>query len=121
MVDPDARALEVVTGGDVRRTLSDHEVEPGRARDAVAFADGDLVGGLKRGIEMLAEHARPPDPARRHGVHVRCAVVEAARRSRPRPASGGPAPWSRGRRGQASASLACAASARATSARPSRT
>ena len=25
-----------------------------------AFAEGDLVGGLKRGISMLAEHARAP-------------------------------------------------------------
>ena len=25
------------------------------------FAEGDLVGGLKRGIEMLAEHARAPE------------------------------------------------------------
>ena len=26
----------------------------------VAHAEGDLVGGLRRGIQMLAEHARAP-------------------------------------------------------------
>ena len=66
MVDPDARALEIVTGGYVRRTLSDHEVELAALEMQTAFAAGDLVGGLKRGIEMLAEHARPAEhPARR--------------------------------------------------------
>ena len=34
MVDPAARLIEVVTGSDVRRVLSDQEVAPRRARDA---------------------------------------------------------------------------------------
>ena len=59
MVDPDARALEIVTGGYVRRTLSDREVELAALEMQSAFAAGDLVGGLQRGIEMLSEHARP--------------------------------------------------------------
>ena len=59
MVDPGARALEIVTGGYVRRTLSDREVELAALEMQSAFAEGDLVGGLKRGIAMLAEHARP--------------------------------------------------------------
>ena len=59
MVDPDARALEIVTGGYVRRTLSDREVELAALEMQSDFAAGDLVGGLKRGIEMLSEHARP--------------------------------------------------------------
>jgi hypothetical protein len=59
MVDPIARALEIVTGGDVRRTLSDKEVELTAAQMQSLFAEGDLVGGLRRGISMLAEHARP--------------------------------------------------------------
>lgn len=61
MVDPAARALEIVTGGYVRRTLSDTEVELAALQMQSAFAEGDLVGGLKRGITMLAEHARPQD------------------------------------------------------------
>ena len=60
MVDPDARALEVVTGSEVRRTLRDQEVELAVAAMQSLFAAGDLVGGLRRGIQMLAEHARAP-------------------------------------------------------------
>jgi uncharacterized membrane protein YgcG len=59
LVDPDARALEIVTGGYVRRTLSDKEVELTALQMQTSFAQGDLVGGIKRGIAMLAEHARP--------------------------------------------------------------
>lgn len=61
MVDPTARALEVVTGGYVRRTLSDSEVELAILAMQTDFATGDLVGGLKRGIGFLADHARPPE------------------------------------------------------------
>jgi uncharacterized membrane protein YgcG len=60
MVDPDARALEVVTGMEVRRTLRDQQVELAVATMQSLFAAGDLVGGLRRGIQMLAEHARAP-------------------------------------------------------------
>jgi uncharacterized membrane protein YgcG len=59
MVDPRARALEIVTGGYVRRTLTDKEVELTALHMQSSFTEGDLVGGLKRGIAMLAEHARP--------------------------------------------------------------
>jgi uncharacterized membrane protein YgcG len=60
MVDPDQRALEIVTGGYVRRTLSDNEVELAALAMQTDFAAGDLVGGLKRGIHLLADHARSP-------------------------------------------------------------
>jgi uncharacterized membrane protein YgcG len=60
MVDPDARALEVVTGSEVRRTLRDQQVELAVAGMQSLFAAGDLVGGLRRGVQMLAEHARAP-------------------------------------------------------------
>lgn len=60
MVDPAARVLEVVTGGYARRNLSDQEVELVVLEMQSVFAEGDLVGGLKRGITMLAEHARAP-------------------------------------------------------------
>lgn len=60
MVDPARRAVEVVTGAEVRRHLSDGEVEIAVLHMQSAFAEGDLVGGLKRGVAMLAEHARPP-------------------------------------------------------------
>ncbi|NYD42586.1 DUF5130 family protein [Nocardioides panaciterrulae] len=60
MVDPSAHALEVVTGGLVRRNVTDSEVELVILEMGTRFAEGDLVGGLKRGIEMLAEHAKAP-------------------------------------------------------------
>lgn len=60
MVDPTARALEIVTGGWVRRHLTDKQVELVAVTMQSAFAEGDLLGGLRRGITMLAEHARAP-------------------------------------------------------------
>jgi hypothetical protein len=59
MVDPTARVIEVVTGAEVRRHLSDREVELAILAMQTDFAGDDFVGGLKRGISMLAEHARP--------------------------------------------------------------
>ncbi|WP_205475005.1 DUF5130 family protein [Nocardioides sp. SYSU D00038] len=61
MVDPTARLVEVVTGGWVRRTLRDQQVEQAVAAMQGQFAEGDLAGGLKRGITMLAEQARAPE------------------------------------------------------------
>ena len=58
MVDPGARAIEVVTGAHVRRTLTDSEVELAVIAMQTAFAEGDLVGGLRRGVALLADHAR---------------------------------------------------------------
>lgn len=59
MLDPQAKALEVVTGRRVRERLSDQEVELATVGMRSDFAAGDLAGGLCRGIGMLAEHARP--------------------------------------------------------------
>ena len=58
MVDPGTRVIEVVTGDVVRRTLSDGEVDHAILQMSSAFAEGDLVHGLTRGIAQLAEHAR---------------------------------------------------------------
>jgi uncharacterized membrane protein YgcG len=66
MVDPTIRAIEVVTGTDVRRHLTDGEVELAVLHMKSAFAEGDLVGGLKRGICMLADHARAPNTLHAH-------------------------------------------------------
>lgn len=60
LVDPEARAVEVVTGSQVRRTLRDPQVELAVAQMQTLFAQGELVPGLRRGIQMLAEHARAP-------------------------------------------------------------
>ncbi len=66
MVDPSARAVEVVTGAHVRRTLSDSEVELAIIAMQTAFAEGDLVGGLRRGLALLADHARSPQTLHAH-------------------------------------------------------
>jgi len=58
MVDPTSRAIEVVTGDVVRRTLTDSEVDHAILQMSSAFAEGDLVPGLTRGIAQLAEHCR---------------------------------------------------------------
>ncbi|WP_110181835.1 DUF5130 family protein [Nocardioides solisilvae] len=60
VVDPTARLLEVVTGAHVRRQLTDEEVALAVVAMQSAFAEGDEVGGLKRGITLLAEHAVGP-------------------------------------------------------------
>lgn len=60
MVDPERHVVEVVTGGWVRRTLRDQQSELAVAAMQSAFASGDLAGGLRRGITMLAAHARAP-------------------------------------------------------------
>ncbi|NPC97751.1 DUF5130 family protein [Nocardioides sp. zg-DK7169] len=60
MVDPQRRVLEIVTGGWVRRTLSDAEVELAALSMQRAFAADELADGLRAGIALLAEHARSP-------------------------------------------------------------
>jgi uncharacterized membrane protein YgcG len=58
MVDPGRRVVEIVTGGHVRRTLTDSEVVLAVEEMKSCFAEGDLAGGLIRGITLLGEHAR---------------------------------------------------------------
>ncbi|GAA1971937.1 hypothetical protein GCM10009798_36280 [Nocardioides panacihumi] len=56
VVDPERRLLEIVTGGWVRRTLSDAEATLAAETMRSSFAQGDLVGGLRAGIALLAGH-----------------------------------------------------------------
>lgn len=60
LLDPSARALEVVTGAEVRRDLTDHEVDLVTAQIRADLAEGRLVDGLVRGINQLAAYARKP-------------------------------------------------------------
>jgi hypothetical protein len=60
MVDPTARLIEIVTGSDVRRVLSDQEVALAVLEMRSEFAGGELVRGLRRGVSMLAMSARAP-------------------------------------------------------------
>ena len=59
LVDPTQRVIEVITGAEVRRHLTDTEVELAILEMGSAFAEDDFVGGVVRGVLMLAEHARP--------------------------------------------------------------
>ena len=60
MVDPVARAAEVVTGAEVRRSLTDDEVGLAVAEMTSLFEHEDLVAGVVRGICLLAAHAERP-------------------------------------------------------------
>lgn len=60
MVDPSARIVEIVTGTEARRDLEDGEVKLAALSMQSAFAAGDLVGGVKQGVLLLADHARKP-------------------------------------------------------------
>ena len=60
MVDPVNRVIEVVTGGYVRSKITDSEVELAIAAMQSSFAAGDLAGGIRQGITMIAEHATGP-------------------------------------------------------------
>jgi uncharacterized membrane protein YgcG len=61
MVDPTKRVIEVVTGGWVRRTLTDRQADLAVVAMQTAFAEGSIADGLRRGITMLAEAARAPE------------------------------------------------------------
>jgi uncharacterized membrane protein YgcG len=60
MVDPSRRVLQVVTGDVVGRQLTDDSVRLAVIAMQSAFAEGDLVGGLQRGLAQLAEASRAP-------------------------------------------------------------
>ena len=60
LVDPSARLIEVVLGSVVRRSLSEDSVRLAIAGMQSAFAAGDLVGGIKHGVNQLAQSARQP-------------------------------------------------------------
>lgn len=57
LVDPDEKILEIVTGTDVRRQLDDDTVGLAAVAMQASFADGDLVGGITRGVTQLGEAA----------------------------------------------------------------
>jgi uncharacterized membrane protein YgcG len=60
MCDPEFRRLEIVTGSEARRTLSDLECRLAAASMQTSFAGGDIAGGLAAGIQQLGEAAHQP-------------------------------------------------------------
>ena len=59
-VDPGQRSIEVVVGVNAAVDLSDRACELAALSMSSSFAAGNLAGGLREGIVMIAEHARHP-------------------------------------------------------------
>jgi hypothetical protein len=64
-VDPAGRRLEIVTGPQARRQLSDTEAGLAALAMQTSFATGDLASGLVTGVQQLGAHAHLP-----HMLHV---------------------------------------------------
>jgi hypothetical protein len=58
-VDPALAQVEVVTGEQASRSLDKRQIGLAALAMSTAFSQGDLFGGLKRGIEQLGLQARP--------------------------------------------------------------
>jgi hypothetical protein len=56
-VSPNQRVLEIVTGPDARRRISDRDAKLAALSMAASYAGGDLAGGVLAGIDQLASHA----------------------------------------------------------------
>ena len=57
LVAPGDRQLEIVTGKDSARRLSDRACALSALSMTTSFAGGDLVGGITTGVRMLGEAA----------------------------------------------------------------
>ena len=49
--------LEIVTGNEARKRISDRDAKLAALSMAAAFAGGDLAGGVLAGLDQLASHA----------------------------------------------------------------
>ena len=56
-ISPNQRILEIVTGGDARKRISDRDAKLAALSMAASFAGGDLAGGVLAGLDQLASHA----------------------------------------------------------------
>ena len=68
LCDPDARALEIVTGQDTRQYLSDADCRLAVATMTSSFLAGLFVNGLARGISQLGEIAHHPETLHAAGL-----------------------------------------------------
>jgi len=59
-VDPSAKAIEIVTGVNAFTTLDDRACQLAALSMKSCFVNDDLVGGLREGVNLLADHARSP-------------------------------------------------------------
>jgi uncharacterized membrane protein YgcG len=60
LVSPGDRLLEIVTGDEACRRLSDRACALAALSMTTSFAGGDLTGGILTGVRMLAEAASGP-------------------------------------------------------------
>ena len=56
-ISPNQRKLEIVTGNEARKRISDRDAKLAGLSMAASFAGGDLAGGVLAGIDQLATHA----------------------------------------------------------------
>jgi uncharacterized membrane protein YgcG len=56
-ISPNQRLLEIVTGNEARKRISDRDAKLAALSMAAAFAGGDLAGGVLSGLDQLASHA----------------------------------------------------------------
>jgi hypothetical protein len=56
-VSPNQRILEIVTGPDARKRISDRDAKLAALSMAASFGGGDLAGGIISGLDQLASHA----------------------------------------------------------------
>ncbi len=59
-VDPAGRAVEIVTGSLAAERCDERTCALATAAMTSSFAAGDLFGGLRNGLLLLASHARSP-------------------------------------------------------------
>ena len=59
-VDPAAQCVEIVTGTQARELLDDQSCRLAMLSMTSSFSAGDLVGGIRDGLTVLADHARQP-------------------------------------------------------------
>jgi hypothetical protein len=59
-VDPSRRSIEIVTGVNTVSALDNRACEFAGLAMKSCFAADDLVGGVREGVTLLAEHARHP-------------------------------------------------------------
>jgi uncharacterized membrane protein YgcG len=57
-VDPAARGLEIVTGREAARILPDRTCALVALAMTSSFSAGDLVGGIRNGLQVMADHGR---------------------------------------------------------------
>jgi uncharacterized membrane protein YgcG len=56
-VSPNQRKLEIVTGNEARKRITDRDAKLAALSMAASFVGGDLAGGVLAGLDQLATHA----------------------------------------------------------------